>query len=225
MSVKEFIPSWLYIKRHKITGMLYFGKTIRNPKVYKGSGTYWRNHLKKHGCDIETIWYKLFKNKNDLIDFAELFSDVFDIVNASVDGKKTWANLVPENGILGGQNAGMPSPLAGIPKEQPCYWKGKKRPFHAATMSGRQQSEEHIRNRIASLKKYKKTEEHCANISKAKKGKPNPKLSLALKGRPGLNKGKRLKVYPCVHCGLETTGGNLKRWHNDNCKLKEKHHE
>jgi hypothetical protein len=38
------------------------------------------------------------------------------------------------------------------------------------------------------------------------------------KGRSSLNKGKKLKVYPCPHCGLEVTGGNLKRWHGDNCK-------
>jgi hypothetical protein len=36
----------------------------------------------------------------------------------------------------------------------------------------------------------------------------------------GHNKGKKLKTYACIHCNLETTGGNLKRWHNDNCKKK-----
>ena len=24
----------------------------------------------------------------------------------------------------------------------------------------------------------------------------------------------------CIHCGIETTNANIKRWHNDNCKLK-----
>ena len=220
--MKGFVPTWLYIKRHKHSGLKYFGKTIRDPKIYSGSGIYWKRHLKKHGNDIETVWCELFDNENDLIEFAELFSKEFDIVNSASNSRKIWANMVPETGLLGGQNAGMQSPLKGVPKEQPSYWKGKKRPEHAKLMSGRTQTEEHIKNRSESLKKYKKTENHCDNISKAKKGKPNPKVSLALKGRPGLNKGKRLKVYPCDHCGLETTGGNLKRWHNDNCKLKEK---
>jgi hypothetical protein len=26
--------------------------------------------------------------------------------------------------------------------------------------------------------------------------------------------------YNCIHCGTECTAGNLKRWHNDNCKHK-----
>ena len=42
----------LYIKTHNITGLKYFGKTIGNPYSYKGSGTYWNNHLKKHGNNI-----------------------------------------------------------------------------------------------------------------------------------------------------------------------------
>lgn len=27
--------------------------------------------------------------------------------------------------------------------------------------------------------------------------------------------------FKCIHCGKETTKGNLNRWHNDNCKFKE----
>lgn len=30
--------------------------------------------------------------------------------------------------------------------------------------------------------------------------------------------GFKPKVFPCDHCGLETTKGMLSRWHNDNCK-------
>ena len=29
---------------------------------------------------------------------------------------------------------------------------------------------------------------------------------------------KKERTYKCIHCGILANGGNLKRWHNDNCK-------
>ena len=216
-----FTPTWLYIKRHRKTNLRYFGKTIRDPNKYNGSGKYWISHLKTHGRDVETLWCGLFINEDELVEFATSFSKENDIVESiNKDGRKIWANVVPEDGKQGGQNAGMPNPMKGMPTGRPCVWKGKPRPEHAALMKGRKQSKEHVKKRAESLSKHKRTKEHSNNISKSKKGIPNPKLSAALKGKPNKNKGKQLKVYPCAHCGFETTGGNLKRWHNDNCKLK-----
>jgi uncharacterized protein (DUF427 family) len=78
---------------------MYFGKTIKKDVLnYKGSGIYWKQHLKEHGNNVDTIWIsKPFLNKNDLEEFATFFSEEFDIVNS-----EKWANLVPENGIMGG---------------------------------------------------------------------------------------------------------------------------
>lgn len=92
-------PTWLYVKKHKITGLKYFGKTIScDPHKYKGSGTRWIRHLNKHGYDhVETIWTQLFESKEELQEFATAFSEIFDIVNAN-----DWANLCPETGIDGG---------------------------------------------------------------------------------------------------------------------------
>jgi len=90
--------TYLYIKKHKDTGLMYFGKTIRKDvSNYTGSGIYWNRHLKEHGNNVNTIWCEKFVDKNDLIEFSEFFSDMFDIVKS-----KLWANLVPENGIMGG---------------------------------------------------------------------------------------------------------------------------
>lgn len=50
----------------------------------------------------------------------------------------------------------------------------------------------------------------------SRKGKPSPNKGLLI----GYNKGKKLKTYSCPHCEILTTGGNLKRWHGDNCKFK-----
>jgi hypothetical protein len=47
---------YLYVKQHSITDLKYFGRTVRNPFKYPGSGTYWSNHFKKHGKEhIKTL--------------------------------------------------------------------------------------------------------------------------------------------------------------------------
>ena len=52
--MKNFYPTYLYIKTHNKTGLRYFGKTTNNPFQYKGSGKHWLAHIKKHGNDIST---------------------------------------------------------------------------------------------------------------------------------------------------------------------------
>ena len=43
------------IKTHNKTGLKYLCKcTNRDPYKYKGSGVYWKRHLKEHGRDITT---------------------------------------------------------------------------------------------------------------------------------------------------------------------------
>jgi len=93
--VKE---TYLYIKQHKITGLKYFGKTTKNPLLYLGSGKHWKRHIKKHGeKNVETVWYQLFTNKDELLEYALNFSKENNIVDS-----KEWANLKEENGLDGG---------------------------------------------------------------------------------------------------------------------------
>lgn len=91
-------PTCLYIKQHKITGLMYFGKTTKSDVVkYKGSGKYWIRHLNKHGYNVETLWIsELFLDEALLIEFAEFFSETFNIVESD-----KWANIKPENGLDG----------------------------------------------------------------------------------------------------------------------------
>lgn len=202
----SFSPTWLYIKKHNSTGLLYFGKTTHDPMKYKGSGVYWRNHIREHGNAVTTIWCELFTELEMLVEFAEFFSEVNDIVGSkNIDGKKVWANAVIENGLDGGQNVGMPSPFKGIKTGRPSVWKGKKRPEHSSIMSGRKYSLIHSTNISESLKKYSRTEEHSNNISKAKKGikLKNPRIC---------------NEYECPHCGKIGKGPNMKRYHFNNCK-------
>ena len=51
----------LYVKTHNKTGLKYLGRTTQDPYKYKGSGTYWRSHLKKHGNRVGYFSpYRLF---------------------------------------------------------------------------------------------------------------------------------------------------------------------
>ncbi len=94
---EKFKPTWLMIKRHKKTGLLYFCKTYAyNPDKYKGSGEYWRLHLNKHDRDVEHVWKKLFYDFDEIMEFALSFSEIFNIIDDNA-----WANLVPEDGVSG----------------------------------------------------------------------------------------------------------------------------
>lgn len=93
--VKHFIPTFLYIKKHSITGMLYFGQTTKDPEKYLGSGIYWTRHLKLHGKEhVETIWYCLFTDVITCVETAIAFSSINNI-----DTSDDWANLIPESGV------------------------------------------------------------------------------------------------------------------------------
>jgi len=46
---------YLYVKTHNVTGLNYLGyTTAKDPHNYKGSGTYWKRHIKKYGYDFTT---------------------------------------------------------------------------------------------------------------------------------------------------------------------------
>ena len=150
----KFKPTYLYVKRHSITGLKYFGKTTKaDPVVYKGSGLVWSRHIRKHGKKyVETIWYKLFTDRDDCMEFAEFFSKEMDIVNS-----KEWANLRPENGIDG--------IVTGTPQS----------PEHSRKISvaltGRNFSDEHRDNISMVMTGKKLPAETCAKMSASRTGK------------------------------------------------------
>lgn len=98
-----FSPTYLYIKQHTITGKLYFGKSkkpLSKMLSYRGSGSHWKNHIKKHKPQyVITLWYELYDNPFDSVADALSMSKSFDIVN-----NKSWLNAIPENGLDGGKN-------------------------------------------------------------------------------------------------------------------------
>jgi len=100
-NIYRFSPTFLYIKQHKITGKLYFGKTIKDPESYAGSGKHWLSHIKKHGKDqVETLWYCLYTNEKLIKEAAISFSKLWNIVESD-----DWLNLIEEDGLSGGDTS------------------------------------------------------------------------------------------------------------------------
>jgi hypothetical protein len=202
-----FQPTYLYIKQHAITGKCYFGKTIKDPVKYRGSGKRWQRHIKAHGVKhVETLWYKLFTDQEECTRVALLFSEQQDIVKSD-----RWLNFRPENGI-----DGMP----------PGTKLGPQSVEHRAKLSivqkDREFSIDHCQN-ISIGKKGKKlpsfTRKHCQNISLSTKGKKHKLLSAEDCNKHSIAlKGKKQCQITCPHC--KKTGGisSMKRWHFDNCQ-------
>lgn len=94
---------YLYVKTHNETGLKYFGRTYKNPFKYKGSGVYWKAHLKKHGDNVTTEVVGEFDSLELATEFAIKFSKENDIINSPL-----WANLIEENAI-DGYTPGHPS--------------------------------------------------------------------------------------------------------------------
>lgn len=175
--MKEFSPTYLYIKQHSITGKLYFGKTTLSHSrmlSYQGSGDYWRNHIKKHSKEyVKTIWYCLFTEKDECEKFALTFSEQQNIVES-----KEWANFKPENGLDGGQPKGF-----GIGRKQSQETKDLIRKIR----KGSKQSQETKDKRAESLRGRIFTEDHLVKLRK-----PKPPRSLI----HSLNQSKARKGIP-----------------------------
>lgn len=97
MYMKPFKPTYLYVKTHNVTGLKYFGKTTSNRKRYRGSGHHWLRHIAKHGYDVTTEIVGYFTDQGECMKFALEFSEKHNIVESP-----GWANLMPENGLSGG---------------------------------------------------------------------------------------------------------------------------
>jgi hypothetical protein len=198
-SMKKFIPTYLYIKTHNITGLKYFGKTIGDPFKYRGSGIYWLRHLKDHGYNVRTDVIGYYTLQEECMSIATQFSKDNDIVHAvNENNKKVWANQIIENGIDGGatgrtiynphseeskkkmsvsRKGSIPwnrGKTGVTPGNKTARSKETKQLLREANL-GKKQSQETIDKRVAKLKGHVVTEETRLKISAGHKGK---KLSL-----------------------------------------------
>lgn len=84
----------LLLKQHRKTGLKYlcyhYG-TVLNCFKYRGSGSYWTSHIRKHGSDIFTSVLYTTSTQEELATHGLFFSALWDIVKSNV-----FANLTVE---------------------------------------------------------------------------------------------------------------------------------
>ena len=189
---------YLYIKQHADTGLKYFGRTTCvDPLKYKGSGTYWKSHLKKHGDNVNTIKLWGFDSMDECSKFASEFSNENNIVKSN-----QWANLTNEDGFMGAVR-GDCNRLSAEARNAISQRMKVNNPM------------KRLRTNKGSFKKghsVKWTDVMKKKASRAKQGRLNPNFR-----KP--ETAERLNIISkCTVCGVTANKGNIKRWHDDNCK-------
>jgi hypothetical protein len=165
-----FIPTYLYVKHHTVTGMRYFGKTTRSEYIllnkYNGSGKRWNLHINKHGKEyIVTEWYMLFTDKDSIKEFALFFSEIFNITKSD-----NWANIVPEDGLSGGNTGGNKLPRTQEQKDILSKARLGVTPWNKGiSIPGPMVSKTHSEETKAKMKKPK-SEKHKSKISEYQTG-------------------------------------------------------
>ena len=212
---------YLYIKKHRQTGLKYFGKTTKDPFKYHGSGKRWKAHLRKHGADVETLIFGSF----DDVDLAREAALKFSI-DHNIVGDPGWANLIEENALDGApvghpghafteeqlkklsaaskKNWEDPSFRERVQRSQSASWTDERRAAHRRWLEGHW-TDERRRHQRAKLK-----------------GRGNPLI-----GRPGVPKSpshsaaiaSALKGVPKVRCcriedRREMAVGEFTKWLN-----------
>lgn len=214
--MKQFYPTWLYVKCHNKTGLKYFGKTTKDPYTYAGSGKHWKRHIKLHGNDVRTEWAQLFQDKSALMEFALKFSAEHNIVES-----KDWANLQPENGLDGGDTF---SSLTDDKKIKCRELRSKASSKQTHSDERRKKASERMlgnKNGIGNKSRtgQKQTEQEKQNRKMAQpvnpfRGKQHTESAKELLRAAMLNRPK----IKCPHCSKELDPANYKRYHGDKCK-------
>lgn len=203
----EFKPTYLYIKQHTITGLLYFGKTIQDPVKYLGSGTYWLHHIKKHSQQyVITLWYDVFDNRDELIEFAEKFSLEMNIVKSN-----SWANLTKENGVDGHPKGYQPSDECREKLRQVNL--GKTHTEETKKKIGERSLGRNHSEATKLMMRESKTGFSNPLYGKHHSDETKEKMRNA-------NLGREFDKIQCPHCSCEGGPGPMKRWHFDNCRYR-----
>lgn len=221
---------YLYHKRHKVTGLNYFGKTKgTDPFNYLGSGVYWRKHLNKHGEDIETLQVWSFYDQESCTKFATEFSTKNNIVES-----KEWANLCIEDGIGGGDLLSQMSEeryqeiCKNRSKKTKKSWNKRDKKTHANIQSQIWKSRpKNIKNeiykKISDTLKNKPLAERQSTLQKRRKtlSKRTPESILQEKERRKITLSKR-PTLTCPHCSKQSKSRvNMRRYHFDECRFRE----
>ncbi len=228
----------LMIKRCQNTGKKYLHYTRnRDPEKYMGSGTYWVNHIKKHGGPIINCTVIETDNQELITNYALYMSEKLNIVDS-----EDWANQIPETCLQGctGWSAKTREKIA-------KSWTPDRR-VKTSEWSKALWEDPQFRKKMEQVsvdfwnnpENRKATSDRWAGknnpqYGSSRTGEDNPMYGVHRYGKDSPNygnkwtpemkeamsikkRGKKLLRHKCPHCG-RIVGG--RRWHFDNCKHKE----
>lgn len=211
---------YLYVKTHNVTGLKYLGKTTGDPFTYKGSGKYWKRHIKKHGYDVTTEIIFQTNDKEEFKRFSTEYSIKYNIVES-----QEWANLTLESGDGG---------LTYYPTEDQIKYAIETKRKNG-TLKNAGSKESRLKARITTLERHGtlKTGDNETRIkgweTRRKNGtdkgytkRKTAKSSNAwnVRKQNGTHTWKIQEQVTCPHCNKTgSNSGAMYQWHFDNCKL------
>jgi len=196
------IEAYVYRVTNNVTGQFYYGYRYKNQKLgihpendlwvnYFTSSNRIKNDIKKYGKD-SFVTNIIYRN----LDSVKCWQQ------EQIEIQKEWKNPL----LLNGKYHNPDNPEIEIFRRVNLLSQATRQKMSEASR-GKPKTENH-RKKIALA--------NTGNIGSAQK---RAKISAARKGKPPHNKGVSPPKYTCKNCGAMVSNGNLKRWHNDNCKI------
>lgn len=200
---------YVYKLVHKITGEYYFGCR-------------WANKLPS-SSDLGTKYFTSSKHvKNNFDEFDILIlAEFFDYNDAWLFEQslihENWADdlILNKHYSVGNKHHYVSDDETRL--KQRMSKLGENNPNY-----GKETWNKHVRGYKMPVRseEYKK-QSSLRQIGRTFSSETKTKMSISAKERAHKSNPKQMrKICKCIHCGIETTMGNIKRWHNDNCKLR-----
>jgi hypothetical protein len=204
----------LYLKTHNITGLKYLGYTKNpNPIKYRGSGLYWKYHIKKYGNDVFTEILFQSSSIEEISIIGREFSEKWNVAE-----NEEFANFCNEDGnmLYGKANPNF----VGHPHTEETRKKISQN--NARSLKGKT-GKDHpaFRHKV-----HPDNKNHLIK-ARANKGEPwnkglvgvQPMLSSTKKKIGNSNRGKKKPVVICPHCNKSGGISIMMRYHFERCKL------
>ena len=236
------------VKTHSKTGLKYLCQTKRTDyEKYLGSGLDWKKHLKEHGNEVETLLLKECLDDEELRRWGKYYSDLWNVVESKEWANKIpelgtgfWMSqvnigkvhektectfcgqLIPKNTITQHSRScekntsRVPINTKKHPKEKCSFC---NRNIDSYQLEIHENSCNYNPNKIEHFNTgmiYKKCVcDHCGkNIS----SNMLIRHTTTCINNPNRKKSFECKPSICEFCGLVGKGGNMKRYHHENCK-------
>lgn len=194
---------YLYLKTHNTTGLKYLGKTVRDPFKYKGSGSYWKHHIRKYGYDVTTEILFQTEDKEEFKEKGLYYSKLWNVVES-----KEFANLVYEQGEGGIAGASRPE---WVRKKISKAHQGKKASKETKLIL----SEAHkgIKHSKETRKKMSKSHSNISDETRKKLSIANSGRIFTEEHKRKISESNKKNKITCPKCGKIGAKGPMIQWH------------